>query len=64
MSIIEKRPPGQAAEALQKNNSPLFYSAPNPSLQHLRAAFLTRRHRLAPHMARVVADLAFSEVRR
>lgn len=64
MFIKEKRPPGPTGEALKKVNSHPFYSAETPSLQHLRVAHLTRRHRLAPHMARAVAALAFSEARR
>jgi hypothetical protein len=35
-----------------------------PSLQAMRVAHLARRHRLAPALARAVADLAFSEVMR
>ncbi len=40
-------------------------SKPSPlNLQALRVVHLSRRHRLAPSLARVVADLAFSEVAR
>ena len=44
----------------------LIVSENNPSanyLQPLRVAHLARRFALAPSVARVVADLAFSEVR-
>lgn len=39
-------------------------SANSIDVQRFRAAFLARHHRLAPSLARVVAELAFIEVRR
>lgn len=35
-------------------------TTPLPDIQMFRAAWMMRRHKLAPAMARAVADLAFS----
>jgi hypothetical protein len=55
----KKRPAGLTAEALKEIVSQHSFNADPPSPQYLRVAFLARRHRLAPSLARVVAELAF-----
>ena len=64
MDKKQKRPPGRyGGRDMQiipgRNIS--NQNTENPcNLQHLRASFLARRHRLAPNMAAVVAGLAFA----
>ena len=59
-----KRPPGRNGGRIMQiipGRNISNQNTENPcNLQHLRAAFLSRRHRLAPNMAAVVAGLAFT----
>jgi hypothetical protein len=51
---------GRKATIYPSGNIKLEYTENHPNLQAIRAAFLARRHRLAPGFAAAVAGLAFT----
>lgn len=63
MAQKRESPPGGTGGAQNCHSLAAFerseHNPPSRSLQDLRAAFITRRHRLAPGMAAAVAGLAF-----